>query len=240
MTRKKIEVGHAGIERIKGTFAGARFSHRKLPVPDGVGYVAERVGPWTLSRDARDGGRSRLFRNDDAPASRIAEGLHCASAARVSSTQPPRAASPNSAPRDRYTTPVRVSFLLLTDRGCTFARVRVYLYPACLYLAYMYISPVTYPRTPATPFSFFFPSLLLLRIPSLLSSILPFPQVRRGRSSIIVHATLLFSVFVSSFRFDRLFCFGFFYFFFSLVRHPSPTFVANHDESDSTNHDAIN
>lgn len=45
-------------------------------------------------RDARDatGRRSRLFRNGDAPASRIAEGLHCASATRTSSTQPPRSA----------------------------------------------------------------------------------------------------------------------------------------------------
>lgn len=45
-------------------------------------------------RDARDatGRRSRLFRNGDAPASRIAEGLHCASATRASSTQPPRTA----------------------------------------------------------------------------------------------------------------------------------------------------
>lgn len=44
--------------------------------------------------DARDatGRRSRLFRNGDAPASRIAEGLHCASATRASSTQPPRTA----------------------------------------------------------------------------------------------------------------------------------------------------
>lgn len=41
----------------------------------------QRVGCLTFSRNARDGRRSRLFRNDDAPASRIAEGLHCASAA---------------------------------------------------------------------------------------------------------------------------------------------------------------
>jgi len=44
------------------------------------------------ARGDATGRRSRLFRNDDAPASRIAEGLHCASATRVSSTQPPRSA----------------------------------------------------------------------------------------------------------------------------------------------------
>lgn len=63
-----------------------------------LGGASERVEGWTFRGNARDGRRSRLFRNDDAPASRIAEGLHCASAAQASSTQPPRATSSNSAP----------------------------------------------------------------------------------------------------------------------------------------------
>lgn len=62
-----------------------------------------------LTERARRRRRSRLFRNDDAPASRIAEGLHCASAARASSTQPPRASSS----------------LLRNRRSNTFAQPRV-------------------------------------------------------------------------------------------------------------------
>lgn len=118
--------------------------------------------------NARDGRRSRLFRNDDAPASRIAEGLHCASAARASSTQPPRAASPNSAPRRHttYTTLVRASFLQ-HFRLCGLARVRAYLCPrAYSLLIYQPVCPPLPATTLLSPSSSYFPPLSSLLYPS--------------------------------------------------------------------------
>lgn len=108
---KEEERGGQGIRTVHANTSGRKIGSSWT---ENDGREREKTEKRQLAFDvlterARRRRRSRLFRNDDAPASRIAEGLHCASAARASSTQPPRASSS----------------LLRNRRSNTFAQPRV-------------------------------------------------------------------------------------------------------------------
>lgn len=109
--KKEEERGGQGIRTVHANTSGRKIGSSWT---ENDGREREKTEKRQLAFDvlterARRRRRSRLFRNDDAPASRIAEGLHCASAARASSTQPPRASSS----------------LLRNRRSNTFAQPRV-------------------------------------------------------------------------------------------------------------------